>query len=245
VFTLLLLTGAAFAAEWPVDPVDAPWTTSALGVEIQDLVVGGGDVVVMGASVAVHYRGLLADGTEFDASRARGRPLTLRIGAGEVIPGWEDGLLGMAVGGTRRMVIPPDLGYGSRPVGPIPANSVLYFEVELVSLTPPRSAPASPDTVAEESWQEVKGGRYADLVSGTGARTRKNHRVCVDYAVFRGLELVEDTYARGRCTWFGPLDDDLPTELWAGLTGMREGGQRQIVGPDGTVYQVELSATHN
>src|SRR5262245_18249194 len=150
VLTILLLSVAALAAEpdaplaatepdsvappnpggWPVDPVDAPWMTTPLGVEVQDVVVGEGAIAVQGAGVSVHYRGLLADGTEFDASRGRGRPFSIRIGAGEVIPGWEDGIVGMKVGGRRRMVIPSHLGYGDRAIGPIPADSTLYFEVE-------------------------------------------------------------------------------------------------------------------
>ena len=84
-----------------------------------------------GKSVTVHYRGTLADGTEFDSSRKHGEPFTFRLGAGEVIPGWDEGVQGMKVGGKRKLVVPPGMGYGSQGVpGAIPPNATLTFEVD-------------------------------------------------------------------------------------------------------------------
>lgn len=247
-----LLVGAALAADWPVDPAtpggaggDAPWTSTAMGVEVQDLVVGTGEAAVEGATVSVHYRGLLVDGTQFDSSRERGRPLTLRLGAREVIPGWEDGLLGMRVGGQRRLVIPPALGYGPRQAGPIPPNSVLYFEVELVAMKAPRVPPAAMSVVAETDWRSNKEGRLADVIVGSGEVVRARDRVCVDFSVYREGELTEHSFDRRACTWYGPRDDDLPAGVWAGLYGMREGGQRLISLADGTTYQLYLVDVHN
>ncbi|KAL1584043.1 hypothetical protein WHR41_08170 [Cladosporium halotolerans] len=88
-----------------------------------------------GDKVNVHYRGTLeADGSEFDASYNRGQPLSFHVGKGQVIKGWDQGLLDMCPGEKRKLTIQPEWGYGSRGMGPIPANSVLIFETELVSI---------------------------------------------------------------------------------------------------------------
>ena len=82
----------------------------------------------------MHYRGTLEDGTEFDASYNRGKPLSFHLGKGQVIKGWDEGLKEMCVGDKRKLTIQPEYGYGSRAMGPIPANSVLIFETELVNI---------------------------------------------------------------------------------------------------------------
>lgn len=109
-----------------------PTSPSTLGVE--DLVVGTGATAATGDTVTVHYVGTLLDGTKFDSSIDAGRPFTFRIGAGQVIAGWEQGVPGMRVGGRRRLTIPPSLGYGNRANGPIPANSTLKFDIDLLSI---------------------------------------------------------------------------------------------------------------
>jgi FKBP-type peptidyl-prolyl cis-trans isomerase len=101
---------------------------------IEDLVVGTGATAAVGDTVSVHYVGTLTNGTKFDSSYDRGQPYAFRIGAGQVIAGWDQGVPGMKVGGKRRLTIPPSLGYGSQAYGPIPANSTLIFDVELVSI---------------------------------------------------------------------------------------------------------------
>lgn len=88
-----------------------------------------------GDSISVHYRGTLAsDGSEFDASYNRGTPLDFTVGKGQVIKGWDDGLLDMCIGDKRTLTIPPEFGYGERAMGPIPAGSTLVFETELVGI---------------------------------------------------------------------------------------------------------------
>ncbi|KAL2038328.1 hypothetical protein N7G274_008977 [Stereocaulon virgatum] len=88
-----------------------------------------------GDSISVHYRGtLLSDGTEFDASYNRGQPLSFTVGKGQVIKGWDEGLLDMCIGDKRKLTIPPEFGYGERAMGPIPAGSTLVFETELVGI---------------------------------------------------------------------------------------------------------------
>ena len=101
---------------------------------ISDLVVGTGTEAVAGKHIVVNYRGTLMNGTEFDSSFSRGVPFDFDLGAGQVIAGWDQGFSGMKVGGKRKLVIPANLAYGDREIGPIPANSTLIFEVELLAI---------------------------------------------------------------------------------------------------------------
>lgn len=109
--------------------------TTASGLQYVDTVVGEGESPQKGQSVSVHYRGTLTDGTPFDNSYDRGAPLQFMVGLGQVIPGFDEGLMTMAVGGKRRLHIPAALGYGERGAGSvIPPHSDLIFDVELVSI---------------------------------------------------------------------------------------------------------------
>lgn len=101
---------------------------------IDDIKVGEGAEVKAGDSVDVHYIGTLQNGTEFDNSRKRGEPFNFTVGAGQVIKGWDEGLVGMQVGGQRVLVIPPEMAYGERGIGPIPGNATLVFAIELVAI---------------------------------------------------------------------------------------------------------------
>jgi peptidylprolyl isomerase len=102
---------------------------------IEDLVCGEGKTVVKGALITAHYTGWLEDGTEFDSSRTKDKPFQCVIGTGRVIKGWDQGLMGMQVGGTRKLQVPSALAYGERQVGPIiKAHSNLVFEIELLEV---------------------------------------------------------------------------------------------------------------
>jgi FKBP-type peptidyl-prolyl cis-trans isomerase FkpA len=120
--------------------------TGPTGLGIDDVKLGTGDAARAGSQVTVHYTGWLwlADTTEpeggrggakFDSSKDRGQPFDFALGAGQVIAGWDQGVAGMKVGGTRRLLIPPALGYGARGAGGvIPPNATLLFEVDLLSV---------------------------------------------------------------------------------------------------------------
>jgi FKBP-type peptidyl-prolyl cis-trans isomerase FkpA len=108
-------------------------TTTASGLIIEELKVGTGAEAAAGQHVSVHYTGWLTDGTKFDSSKDRGDPFEFPLGAGHVIRGWDEGVQGMKVGGSRKLTIPADLGYGARGAGGvIPPNATLVFEVELL-----------------------------------------------------------------------------------------------------------------
>ena len=103
-------------------------------LKIEDLVIGDGKTCVKGALITTQYRGWLEDGSEFDSSYSRGKPFQCVIGSRRVIAGWDQGLMGMQVGGKRRLWVPAHLGYGERAVGSIPPNSNLVFEIELLEV---------------------------------------------------------------------------------------------------------------
>lgn len=113
--------------------------TTESGLQYEDTVVGDGDIAQAGAHVTVHYTGWLYSdgekGKKFDSSKDRGSPFAFSLGAGMVIRGWDEGVQGMKVGGTRLLIIPPELGYGARGAGGvIPPHATLMFEVELLGV---------------------------------------------------------------------------------------------------------------
>ena len=117
----------------PLESADTRITAS--GLKITELSVGDGAEAAAGQTVVVHYRGTLENGKQFDASYDRVTPFSFPLGAGRVIKGWDEGVVGMKVGGKRKLVIPPDLAYGSRGAGGvIPPNATLTFEVELLDV---------------------------------------------------------------------------------------------------------------
>ena len=115
------------------------YTTTASGLKFEDVVVGSGDTAAHGQHVSVHYTGWLYEndqiGRKFDSSKDRSQPFDFPLGAGQVIRGWDEGVVGMKVGGMRRLIIPAVLGYGTRGAsGVIPPNATLLFEVELLGV---------------------------------------------------------------------------------------------------------------
>ena len=171
VAALTLSAGAAFAATPAATPapsaVPAAATPAAAspvevarqaaiaaGIKITDLKLGKGQAVLAGATVRVDYTGWLQDtakpdgkGMKFDSSVDRGDPFIFPLGHHQVIPGWDLGVAGMQAGGSRLLVIPPEMGYGAKgtPGGPIPPNATLVFEVKLIDFLPPLK-PAAPSS---------------------------------------------------------------------------------------------------
>ncbi len=154
-FATLLLLGCALAcsqdatapdpAKLTYDPslgIDiTQMTHTASGLYYQDVTVGSGTAASAGSTVHALYSGWLHDGTLFGAAEDPNDPLIFRLGVGEVIKGWDEGVAGMREGGERKLVIPPALGYGNRANGPIPANSTLVFRIQIISVQLPMRAP--------------------------------------------------------------------------------------------------------
>ncbi len=156
------------------------------GLEYIELEAGTGPAPQPGDLVKVHYTGTLEDGTEFDSSIGR-EPIEFPLGQGFVIPGWEEGIAMMREGGKARLIIPPELAYGEIERPGIPANSTLYFDVELVSVSPPpeveEPAPAEPPTeVAETDFTTTDSGlKYAVLSEGSGDKPEKGELVMIQF----------------------------------------------------------------
>lgn len=143
---LLILAAAAFlvyTSRTPAKPAASgiptvdpgiKTVTTADGLQYQDIVVGTGQEAKANDQVSVHYTGWLTDGTKFDSSVDRNQPFEFTLGTGGVIQGWDEGVAGMKVGGKRRLIIPPQLGYKESGSGPIPPNATLIFDIELLGI---------------------------------------------------------------------------------------------------------------
>ena len=137
-FTLLLAGALSIAMTASAAPADG-YVTMASGLRYHDEVPGTGPEPRAGQTVSVHYTGWLYEhdskGTKFDSSRDRGKPFSFRLGAGQVISGWDQGVATMHVGGKRTLILSPELGYGARGAGGvIPPNATLIFDVELLAI---------------------------------------------------------------------------------------------------------------
>jgi FKBP-type peptidyl-prolyl cis-trans isomerase len=140
IMAILILLGAFTMTSGQAAPdtskptkVEGKPTKTPSGLEYWDIAGGKGATATAGQNVSVHYTGWLTDGTKFDSSVDRGKPFSFRLGAGQVIKGWDQGVAGMKVGGKRQLRIPPELGYGERGAGGvIPPKATLIFDVELL-----------------------------------------------------------------------------------------------------------------
>jgi FKBP-type peptidyl-prolyl cis-trans isomerase FkpA len=137
---------AACSREAPAPPTGAPAVAGGAELQIKDLIPGEGVEAVAGSHVTVHYTGWLYDpaqpeakGRKFDSSRDAGQPFSFKLGARQVIAGWDQGVQGMKLGGQRELVIPAALAYGERGAGGvIPPGATLVFDVQLLAVEPPR-----------------------------------------------------------------------------------------------------------
>lgn len=190
---------------------------------IEDIVLGEGELARPGTRVTVHYTGKLADGTVFDSSLTRGQPFDFVLGAGQVIRGWDQGFDGMKVGGKRRLVIPPAMGYGARGAGNvIPPDATLEFEVELLDV---EEVPAPGELVIEE----VAEGNGAEAAFGKTVSVHYTGRL-VDGTVF------DSSYGRGEPIEF-PLGAGMVIPGWEqGLLGLKVGGKRRLTIPYNLAY---------
>jgi peptidylprolyl isomerase len=165
-------------ADEGIPQVKGDTVTTKSGLKYIVVKTGEGKKAEDGDIVTVNYTGWLTDGKKFDSSLDRNQPFPVTLGNHQVIAGWEEGLTGMAKGGERILIIPPDLAYGERAVGPIPANATLVFQVDVLDVSPPRKPPI----YDEKDVKTTKSGlKYVVLEEGKGAKPEKGQTVQVDY----------------------------------------------------------------
>jgi peptidylprolyl isomerase len=213
-------------------------TTTASGLQYVEIKKGDGPAPEVGQVVSVNYRGYLEDGTQFDNSYDRGQPFRFALGKGMVIPGWDEGIALMNVGGQAKLIIPPDLGYGAAGAGGgvIPANATLIFEVELMDVLP--GSPAAPAQVGESDYTVTASGlKYYDLQVGDGPVPSAGQTVTVNYTGWLTDGTKFDSSIDRAQTFDFVLGAGNVIPGWdEGLSTMKVGGKRQLVIPPALAY---------
>jgi len=215
------------------------------GLVIDDIAVGDGPAAEPGSTVRVDYVGVLAaDGSAFDASWDRDTPFEFLLGAGQVIPGWDEGVEGMRVGGRRTLVIPAEMAYGNAGSGSgsIGPDADLVFVVDLLRVLPPVDPADEPDVVLpDEAPTELV---IEDLVEGDGDEVTEGTPVTLHYvgvALSTG-EAFDSSYESGRPVSFTAGAGQIIPGFDEGVLGMRVGGKRQIIIPPDLAYGAEGAA---
>jgi peptidylprolyl isomerase len=216
-------------------PTDEEAVTTASGLKYVIVEEGTGPAPKTGDLVKVHYTGTLEDGTKFDSSVDRGEPIEFILGRGQVIPGWDEGIGLMNVGGKARLIIPPDLAYGEQGAGGvIPPNATLNFDVELIAAEPgPPPPPEAPAEVAEADYTSTDSGlKYYDFEEGSGDSPETGQVATVHYTGW--LEdgtMFDSSLSRGQPFSF-PVGAGQVIPGWdEGVASMKVGGKRQLVIP--------------
>ena len=223
---------AAGAATTPQKPeVKLP---SKLPTElvVTDLTEGTGAAAVNGDTVVVNYVGVRsADGTEFDNSYDKGRSFPVTLGAGQVIEGWDKGLLGIKPGGRRQLDIPADLAYGDNPPSTdvIQKGDALTFVVDAVAVIPKPDPAEAPDITVPPTPNQAE-QTFKDLIVGEGAEIKPGQTVAVQLLAFSAADgkQIDSSWEAGTPLTFVPGAGQLPPGLEKAVEGMRVGGRRQV-----------------
>ncbi|ARA92747.1 peptidylprolyl isomerase [Rhodothermaceae bacterium RA] len=211
--------------------------TTESGLQYIELERGDGEHPQPGQVVKVHYRGQVqGDSTIFDDSYERGVPLYFPVGSDRIIPGWDEGIQLMRVGGKARLIMPPELAFGEQGyAGVIPPNATLVFDVELLDVQ--EGAPEAPTEVPEDDFQMLEGGvAYVDLAEGEGEPLQEGDRATVHYTGWlQDGGKFDSSLDNGRPFTFVVGGNVI--EGWSrGVVGMKVGGKRQIVIPPELAY---------
>jgi FKBP-type peptidyl-prolyl cis-trans isomerase len=212
--------------------------TTASGLKYEYKQLGTGTQAVSGSTVSVHYVGRLADGKQFDSSRDRNQPIKFKLGAGQVIKGWDEGIALLKVGDRAVFTIPPQLGYGERDMGTIPPNSTLYFDVELMEVKEPVKpwAVKSHDTITTASG--LKYIVVEKTKDANAAKAEAGKMVSVHYTGFllEGEKIFDSSIERGDPISF-PLGQGQVIKGWdEGIALMQVGDKLRLIIPSNLGY---------
>ncbi|MEY2416851.1 MAG: hypothetical protein QOH53_2185 [Ilumatobacteraceae bacterium] len=199
---------------------------------ITDLTQGTGAAAVTGDTVVVHYVGVRsADGAEFDNSYDRGSPFSVTIGAGQVIKGWDQGLVGIKTGGRRQLDIPADLAYGDSPPSTdvIQPGDALSFVIDAVTIIP-KADPADAPVVSIPPTPNQTAQTFTDLIIGDGVGIEPGQTVAVQLLAFSAADgkQLDSSWESGTPLTFVPGANQLPPGLEKAVDGMKVGGRRQV-----------------
>ncbi|HSP53980.1 MAG TPA: FKBP-type peptidyl-prolyl cis-trans isomerase, partial [Dehalococcoidia bacterium] len=221
---------------------EGPLVTTQSGLQYRDLKVGAGLQPKKGDQVTVHYVGKLENGTVFDDSRAKDTPFTFILGKAAVPPGFDEGISTMREGGERRLIIPPDLGYGASGLGDmIPPNATVIFEIELLDVKEVTTAPDKPPAVEGEEITTPSGLKYIDIEQGTGVTPAAGQRVSVHYTGWLQSDgtKFDSSVDRGQPFEFTLGQGNVIAGWDEGLATMKVGGKRRLIVPPDLAYGAE------
>ena len=199
---------------------------------ITDVTEGTGTGAVSGDTVVVHYVGVRsADGAEFDNSYDRGSPFSVTIGVGQVIKGWDEGLVGIKAGGRRQLDIPADLAYGDSPPSTdvIQPGDALSFVIDAITIIP-KSDPTDAPVVSIPPTPNQTEQTFTDLIVGDGAGIQPGQTVAVQLLAFSAADgkQLDSSWEAGTPLTFVPGSGQLPPGLEKAVEGMKVGGRRQV-----------------
>jgi peptidylprolyl isomerase len=240
IFEVELVSIRAGSPAAPNEVAEADYVTTDSGLKYYDFQVGEGPNPQEGEVVSLDFTAWLTDGTKIGSSLDSGEPIVFALGMGQVIPGWDEGVASMKVGGKRQLVIPPALAFGDQGAGGvIPPNATLIMEVELLSISP--GSPAAPTTVDEADYVTTDSGlKYYDFQVGDGPNPEAGQQITVQYTgwLADGTKF-DSSIDRGQpATFVIGMGQVIPG--WdEGLLSMKVGGKRQLVIPPELAYGAE------
>lgn len=209
---------------------------------ITDLTDGSGTAAANGDTVIVHYVGVRSiDGTEFDSSFDRGSPFAVTLGVGQVIDGWDQGLIGIKQDGRRQLDIPPDLAYGDSPKGDIiQPGDALTFVIDVVAIVP-KADPADAPVISIPPTPNKAEQTFVDLIIGEGAEIGPGQTAAVQLIAFSAADgaQLDSSWETGTPLTFVPGGGQLPPGLEKAVEGMRVGGRRQVDIPFADAFGVD------
>ncbi len=203
--------------------------TTESGLKYKIIHEGNGQRAKAGDMVSVHYTGKLTNDTVFDSSHNRNQPIKFKLGAGQVIKGWDEGIALLNVGDKAIFTIPPDLGYGSRAMGPIPANSTLIFEVELVQII---ERPKPFDVKGKDTLTTASGLKYIKLNTTEGEAPKAGDRVFVHYTgFFEDGKIFDSSVERGQVFNFMLGQGQVIAGWDEGIALLKKGEKARLIVP--------------